>query len=193
MSEVDVHGAEPLAYRPVPARRWERKRRYGPGEMCWSRKDEVGGVPMGRKKAAWTRGWLRAVAEGRTGKDALVAGAMYGGIGGTNLYKDETLAKKMELHLRNPDVKMAVRQVYTEAGFSLEDAIEMHRRHIIGFTGDDGEYVPPNYNALKDYLKAAMPQEPTRIQMQKQIIPPPRVVREEGAPPRMVARAIGDE
>lgn len=154
---------------------------------------EVGGVRMSRRYGFWLRGYLRALADGLTGKEALLRGGREGGLGGVNSLSDLVVVKKMEAFLQLPDIKQAIRNVYAEVGFELPDAINIHVKHIRGeFTDGKGDPIPPSYAALKDYIAMVTPKEPKRMQVQTQRVPPPREVRADGSPPPMAQRAVGE-
>lgn len=155
---------------------------------------EVGGVRMARRQGHWLRGYLQALSEGLSGKDALLRGGRLGAIGGANALGDLVVVKKMEGFLALPDVKQAIRNVYAEVGFSLDDAVQIHIKHVKGeFTDKDGDPIPPNYAALKDYLKAVTPQEPRRFDVRTQRVNPEREVRTDGSAPAMAPRFVGEQ
>lgn len=168
-------------------------RGWRPGGSVRIRGTEVGGVRMARRQGHWLRGYLQALSEGLSGKEALLRGGRLGGLGGVNALGDLVVVKKMEGFLALPDVKQAIRNIYAEVGFSLDDAVQIHIKHVKGeFTDGKGDPIPPNYAALKDYLKAVIPQEPRRFQVQTQRVPPPREVRADGSPPPMSMRPVGE-
>lgn len=149
---------------------------------------------MRTRQAHMTRGYLQAVSEGLSGKDALLRGGRLAGIGGCNNLGDLVVVGKMEAHLMLPDVKQAIRNVYGEVGFSLDEAVQIHIGHIKGsFTDKDGDPIPPSYAALKDYLKAVTPQEPRRFDVRTQRVNPERESRTDGSAPKMASRAVGFE
>lgn len=165
---------------------------------------EVGGIRMRTKHGYWLRGYMEAVGEGLTGKDALLRGGRLGGLGGANGLGDLAVVKKMEGFLSLPDIKQALRNVYAEVGFELPEAIQMHVQHIKGYdvqqqqvtkeglVVDYTQHIPPNYAALKDYISMVTPKEPKRLQVQTQRVPPPREVRADGSPPPMAQRPVGE-
>lgn len=147
---------------------------------------------MRTRQGHWLRGYLQALSEGLSGKEALLRGGRLGGIGGANALGELAVVKKMEGFLSMPDIKQALRNVYAEVGFELPTAIEFHVKHIKGeFTNEKGEPIPPNYAALKDYINMVTPKEPKRLQVQTQRVPPPREVRADGSPPPMSMRPVG--
>jgi hypothetical protein len=166
-----------------------------------SRGERVAGVLFTVRRAKWVRGYLQAIAEGLTGKAAALAGGRYGGIGGSTHLPDLVVTRKMETFLANPDVQQAIRSVYEEVGFSLEDAVKLHLRHIKGDISHeevtkDGDVVEvkhaPNYPALKDWLAVATPREPKRVNVLTARVGIARESRTDGSPPAMAARAIGE-
>lgn len=175
-----------------------------PDEKYWGPGEVVGGVRLSRRRALLVRAYLRVTSEGKTGREALVAAADAGGMGGMVEYAPSEKARRMEKLLAHPDVKLAIRGVYAEIGLELPEAVEIHAKHIRGFAieqqtvSKDGEVVyfkesiPPNYAALRDYLKATTPQEPKRLNILTARVPAPREVRTDGSPPPMAARPIGD-
>ena len=69
--------------------------------------------------------------------------------------------RKARRLLRRPDVRERLGDLYESRGFSILDAIDMHVWHIRGTApGQDGE---ASYQALKDFEKMVLPQQPTRI------------------------------
>lgn len=163
------------------------------GGMITSAAERVGGVLFTRRRARWMRGYLQALSEGATGDRALVLGGRYAGLGGTRQMRDLVIKQKMEQFLTLPDVKQAMRNVYDEVGFELPDALRIHVAHIKGeFTDKNGDPIPPNYAALKDYLAATTPKEATRMHVLTARVGAQREVRTDGSPPPMASRPIGE-
>lgn len=161
----------------------------------------VGGVTLYKKHAKFLTGYLKAVAQGLTGKEALLAGGRMGGVGGMKRLSDAVVVRRMENLLQLPDIQQALRNVYGEVGFTIEEAMQLHVDHIRGDVtkeelNRDGEVVkvklPPNYLALKDYLTRTTPQMPHRMQVVTARMGTVREVRSDGSPPPMSARPIGD-
>ena len=176
-------------------------RSYDGGAIA-TRAERVAGVLFTVRRARWLRGYLEALSEGATGDAALIRGARLGGVGGSNRLGDLVVKKKMEAFLALPDVKQAMRNIYDEVGFSLDDAVKIHVKHVKGeFTetkvGKDGELhevaIPPSYAALKDYLKVTTPQEPTRMHVVTARANPEREIRTDGSAPAMAPRFVGEQ
>ena len=166
---------------------------WRPGGSVRIRGAEVGGVRMSRRYGFWLRGYLRALSDGLSGKEALLRGGREGGLGGVNSLSDLVIVKKMEAFLQLPDIKQALRNVYAEVGFELPDALELHIKHMKGeFTDKDGDPIPPSYAALKDYIAMVTPKEPKRMHVLTARVNAPREVRTDGSPPPMSSRAIGE-
>lgn len=166
---------------------------------------EVGNMRMATRQGHWLKGYIQAVSEGLTGKDALLRGGRLGGIGGANALGDLAVVKKMEAFLSLPDIKQALRNVYAEVGFELPEAIETHIKHIRGYeveqqqvtkeglVVDYTETVPPNYAALKDYIAMVTPREPKRVNVLTARANPDAVKRTDGSAPPMAPRFVGEQ
>jgi hypothetical protein len=161
----------------------------------------VAGIPMAKRHGHWLRGYLRALSEGFTGDEALLRGGRYGGMGGGNILGDLVIKKKMEGFLSNPDIQQAIRNVYAEVNFEIDDAVQLHVDHMKGNVtreelNKEGEVVEvklaPNYAALKDWLKVATPQAPARMHVLTARVGQAREVRTDGSAPPMASRAIGE-
>lgn len=165
----------------------------------------VGNIRMRTKHGYWLLGYIQAVAEGLTGKDALLRGGRLGGLGGANGLGDLAVVKKMEGFLSLPDIKQAIRNVYAEVGFELPEAIELHVKHIRGYevtqqqVTKDGlvvdytETVPPNYGALKDFINRTTPSEPKRLNVVTARANPDAIKRTDGSAPAMAPRFVGEQ
>ncbi len=118
--------------------------------------------------------------EGLEGRAALERGVELSELGGASrLWPMSAKTARLEKILAHPDVKLALRGVCAEVGFELPEALELWAGHIRG----------GNYAALRDWIKAALPQEPKRVDVRSQHM----TIRErQGEAPVMRARAIGD-
>jgi hypothetical protein len=141
----------------------------------------VGGVRLSKRHGRLLTAYLEVLHRGKSGREALMAAADEGGLGGVVVLRDHVKVARMEKFLNLPDVREAIRRVYEQADFSLAEAVEKHVEHI-----RDG-----NYQALKDYLAGVMPSEAKRVHVLTARVPASREVRTDGSPPPMTARPIG--
>lgn len=182
-----------------------RKRRWGPEKTSelefTTRGERVAGVLLTTRRARYLRGFLQAVGEGLTGEAALLRGGQVAGMRGKTPVGELEIVRRMERFLADPDVQQAVRNVYEAKNFTLEDAVDMHVKHIRGEVtreemAKDGSVVEvklaPSYPALKDWLAVATPREPKRVNVLTARVGIAREVRTDGSPPPMASRAIGE-
>lgn len=140
------------------------------------------------------RAWLEVTSEGLEGTAALVAAADLAGLGGSVVYEPSVKAARMERLLSHPDVKAAIRGVFGEVGFEVDEAAGILVKHIRGeFEDGDGKAIPPSLPALKEYLARALPTEPKRLHvLSHRTQGPVREARADGSPPPLAARPIGE-
>lgn len=152
----------------------------------------IGGQWLSKRHAKMVRGYVKALGDGYEGDAALLQGALNGGMGGASPMGESTKVARMKALFADPDIKAATRAVYAEVGFPTDEALTLDVAHMRGYTDAEGGYHPPNYTALKDHLKRVLPESSRKLEVLTSRVPAPRLVREDGSPPPMMARPVGE-
>lgn len=86
-----------------------------------------------------------------------------------------TIANKALAKMHQPDLCRALEDIYAVSGFTIEDAVKTHIKHIKGQHKKDvltatGEVrqvrIPPSFQALAAYQKMVMPSQTQKVQIE---------------------------
>jgi hypothetical protein len=153
-----------------------------------------------RRDRLWFQLLLSFISKGAPYDESLEAATRMS-YGNLQVSDKNLVMKKAMAKLAQPDVCHAVQEIYALRGFTIEDAVDLHVKHIKGELtkevmtqeGVAEIKIPPSYQALKDFQAMIIPKQTTKVAVANfNMNDMMREVESEGFAP-LEARIVGED